>query len=162
MNAPVEPPPLQEGTPKRKFVPRYNTAMLLGAMAILAVVCTMAMSVPYLVMAILATTSLVAQVVFLGFFVAGAWLAHGRQRLFALAVLASLTATFWGGETGTFATVISDWMGWSRVSRAYILSILMPVQQMALALLGGWIALRAAHFWEVKSADSSELHPPVE
>lgn len=159
MNAPPEPPPVvPQRKPHRRF--RFNTATLLGVMALVAVACTLAMSVPGLLAIGFSLVVTAALTAFAAFLIAGAIVAEGDRRIFAIAALLSLGVSFWGGATGGIALRLLDRGGLSWSTAAFVWSLLAPLQHIGLSLFGGWVALRAAKYWRQDSAESAAATPP--
>lgn len=159
MSAP-EPPPFEPEEVADRKRPRFqfNTAMLLGAMALVAVVCAVAMTVPALFA--LLTTALMssAYVAYASALLSGAWFASGNRRVFCVAALLSLILIFWTDFALYVACQdILTGLGTPPSLTKYFAPVGVLVVRIALSLFGGWVALRAARFWEAENDD--QLRP---
>lgn len=159
MTSPKEPPP-SDAPAGRRFVPRFNTASLLGAMVLVAVICTLAMTMPGLLAAVVGILVTAVLVAYAGVLVAGAMVAQGRTRLFAIAAGVGLAISLWGTPSSAFATYLLDRGGLSSMAALFVWTLIGPLQHIGLSLLGGWIALRATQFWEPESHQPSDEPPP--
>lgn len=159
MNTSADPPPFQnpqDSPAPRKIVPRFNTAMLLGLMALVAVVCALGMTAPGVLVTMAGILATGVVVAYAGVMVAGALVAQESRRLFAVAALVGLAVSAWGVPNAMIATYFMDRGGLSPIMAAFLWSLAVPFQHIGLSLLGGWIAVRAAGYWETKSEDAPE------
>lgn len=127
---------------------QFNTAMLLGAMASIAALCVLWNFAPAIFGILFWTGLSSAYVAWVAFLIAGAWESQGRHRLFFLTSLASLIAAFF--REFHFSTAMNNALSGVGVPVYLVLyptEIARLVLHVALSLLGGWIALRAASFW---------------
>ncbi len=143
-----EPPPFDPATKPRRHRFQFNTATLLGAMVMVSVICGIAVTVPGLLAIGFSLVVTAALTAFAAFLIAGSIVAAGERRIFAISALVSLGVSFWVGATGGIALQLLDRGGLSWTNSALVWSILAPLQHIGLSLLGGWVALRAASFWE--------------
>lgn len=147
MHSEVEPPPVARTTEKRRFPLRFNTATLLGIMAMVAVVCAVAVAIPWLLAIVASLIATAAMVAYASVLVAGAVVGEGKRRLFAIAALVCLVVSFWTQATGSIAIHLLDRGGLSGSLAGLLWAFIAPVEHIALSLLGGWIALRTARYW---------------
>lgn len=142
------PPPFPGETirPRPRF--QFSTATLLGTMALVAVVCCLAMVLPWIFAVAAALVAGVLTIAFAAFCIAGVVTAKGDRRLFAIAVLACFVISFWAHSTDWVVVQLLDDRGFSSRFATLIWAVISPLEHAALALLGGWIALRSQQFWK--------------
>ncbi len=145
-----EPPPIEPRIAERPRF-QFNTAMLLGAMALVAVVCMLAVTVPGLLVTMLGLIATAVLVAYTAFLVAGSLRGSGDYRLFAMAAATSLLVSIWGAPNTMLPTYFLQGVGLSPVLGTLIWALVAPVQHVVFSLFGGWISLRAAKFWEAQT-----------
>jgi len=147
-----EPPPLPPEVNTGQFNwrrPQFSVATLLGLLTLVAVACVLVLKMPGLGMMLV---QLLAEVAFAGyaaFLVAGAWLSNGRSRLFCIAAVATLVLTLLpGAGTAAVGQMLFRDLGMSSGLAYFVWGFVGIVERIALSLFGGWVALRAARYWQ--------------
>lgn len=142
-----EPPPITPGAKQRKPRLRFNTATLLGVMSLVAVACFVVVAIPWLLAVVATLVASAALVAYAAFLIAGAVVAKGNKRLFAIASIACLVVSCWTQATGNITMYFLDRGGMSGTAAGMLWAFIAPIEHVALSLFGGWVALRAAKFW---------------
>ena len=148
MQSEVDPPPVISPPKKRRFGPRFNTASLLGVMALVAVGCVVAMQVSGLLAYLISLAATVLLVAYVALLVAGAFTASGNRRLFAIAAGAGLVISIWGAPQAMVVNSFLNRGGLSPVMSTLLWGFIAPLQHMALSVFAGWVAVRTTSFWE--------------
>ncbi|WP_145246369.1 hypothetical protein [Aeoliella mucimassa] len=145
MEHPQPPPVLNSKRPKARRL-QYNTATLLGLMALVAVTCVVAGVLPGLLwMGVLFALNL-GLICYSSFLVAGALGASGRTRLFAVAALVCLGLSVSSSYRFMPIQLLVEVTLPSRFVRGFA-EMLEPLQHMMISVVGGWLALRFEPYW---------------
>lgn len=160
---PPEPPPLPSELPSQQRPQRFNwrrpqfsVATLLGLLTLVAVVCALGMKLPVVFSYVLSITATGTSVAYVAFLVAGVWEATGRKRLFSGAALACYVFLTLSVEMNGSIWPALALQNYNSYSIAAIFANVIPVvQNITLSGLGGWVALRAARFWQPNEPESS-------
>lgn len=142
-----EPPPVEPKNARPS--PQFSLASLLGVMALVAVLSTLGATAPWLLWQLLRIL-LDAALVGYGVFIAlGAWLATERRRIFCIGALLGLTMVVWTGFGFTSALHLDSQTPWGGAGWLVVgTTSLRSLERIVLSLFGGWVALRAAAFWQ--------------
>ncbi len=152
----TQPPPIAPDSKLPRPRLQFNTATLLGIMALVAVACAVGVTMPTLFAFVVAWMSDAILVAYGGFLLAGVWLAGGNRRLFCFATLGCLVlVTLASMRSTTIGPYFLDRGGLSPAFAYFVWSLLTLAERVLLSLLGGWIALRAATFWQADSPGGS-------
>lgn len=146
MHSEVDPPPvIREGKLRPRF--RFNTATLLGAMALVAVVCVLAMTVPELFAIALSLLASGVIVAYASALTAGTFVTRGSRQLFAIGAAVALVISMWGMPTSNITVYWLDNRGLSPLLATLVWAVVSPLKHIVLSLLGGWVALKTARYW---------------
>jgi hypothetical protein len=129
-------------------------------MALVAVVCCLATVLPWIFTIAATAASATLFVAIAAFLIAGVVSAKGDRRLFAIAALGCFLVSFWAQRTGWVIVQLLDEHGLSGKVAVLIWAIVAPLEHAALALLGGWIAVRSQQFWKQEMPRFSEPNAP--
>ena len=146
---PPEPPPVVANAPPPRHRFQFNTATLLGVMTLVAVLCVLVVSLPWIFALALGFVFAVAQLAFAAFLVAGLFEATGRRRLFAAAALTCLIIELLG-NANQVAYQVLQWWSFSSSQVMGVWTVMAPLANILLATFGGWFALRVASYWKAK------------